>query len=320
MKFSRRKMLSLAGMVARGSTFIARSLGCVAFAAEVIQAGEILVDESGPITVRVQSIDDPKQGYWVAMPGFQELGSPSFSKDGEWIAFDAYKDGYDNSPSECWVARKDGRDITRLAIGATPRWSPDGKQLLFMRDAVNDPSREPGIFIINRDGTGTRRVGDGRWPDWSPDGKSIVFSLGGRRGPWGGSRIMSRVYTASADGSGRKEIADGDSPTWSPDGKKIACIQQDPAFPAPIIRVVDLESDDQRFLGYGWFRANWSPDGKALASLGYDKDGQSMMLVRPSWEPGDQELIYPDFKGGLSPSFSADGKWMIFLAHRPKAG
>jgi Tol biopolymer transport system component len=284
------------------------------------QVAEKPRSDLGPITVRVQSIGDPKQGHWVVMPGFRELGSPSLSKDGAWIAFDAYKEGYNNSPSECWVARKDGRELGRLAIGATPRWSPDGKKLLFMRDVVNDPSREPGIFIINRDGTGERRVGDGRWPDWSPDGKSIVFSLGGRRGPWGGSRIMSRIYTARADGSGRKEIADGDSPTWSPDGKKIACIQQDPAFAAPMIRVVDLESGGQRFLGYGWFRANWSPDGKSLASNGPGKDGQSMMFVRPSWEPGDPQAIYPEYNGGLAPSFSADEKWMVFLARRPRTG
>jgi Tol biopolymer transport system component len=273
----------------------------------------------GSSTIRVQSIKDPKQGSWVVMPGFKELGSPSFSKDGGWIAFDAYKDGYDNSPSECWVARKDGRDLTRLAIGATPRWSPNGERLLFMRDIVNDRTREPGIFVINRDGTGERRICEGRWPDWSPDGESIVFSLGGRRGPWGGSRIMSRVYTARADGSERKEIADGDSPSWSPDGKKIACIQQDPAFAAPMIRVVDLESGQQRFLGYGWFRANWSPSGKSLASNGVDQDGKVQMLVRPSWEPGEAEAIYTEYERGLAPSFSADEKWMVFLALRPKS-
>ncbi len=270
-------------------------------------------------TIRLQSVEDPEQGHWVTMAGFRELGSPSFSKDGDWIAFDAYKEGYNQSPSECWVARRNGRDLTRLAIGATPRWSPDGQQLLFMRDVVNDPTRESGIFLINRDGTGERRIGDGRWPDWSPDGKSIVFSLGGRRGRWGGSRIMARIYTARVDGSDRKEIADGDSPTWSPDGKRIACIQQDPAFAAPMIRVIDLASGDQRFLGYGWFRANWSSNGETLVSNGPDEKGQSRMVTRPSWEAGKSQVIYPEYEGGLGPSFSADDKWIVFIVRRPKA-
>jgi dipeptidyl aminopeptidase/acylaminoacyl peptidase len=130
-----------------------------------------------PNSIRIQSTEQPKEGRWVVMPGFSELGSPCFSGDGEWIAFDAYKQGYNNSPSECWIARKDGRDLKRLAIGATPRWSPDGKRLLFMRDEANDPKRRPGIFVIDRDGTGRRLIADGDCPSWSPDGKKIASCL-----------------------------------------------------------------------------------------------------------------------------------------------
>lgn len=52
-----------------------------------------------PNTIRIQSTDRPEEGRWVVMPGFSELGSPCFSRDGKWIAFDAYEGGYNNSPS-----------------------------------------------------------------------------------------------------------------------------------------------------------------------------------------------------------------------------
>ena len=141
-------------------------------------------------------------------------------RDGQWIAFDAYKEGFDNSRAECWIARRDGRELKRLAFGATPRFSPDGKRLLFVREGVNDRTAQEGIYVINRDGSGEKRIGPGRWPDWSPDGNDIVFSIGGEE--TGGARIGSTICIASSDGSDRRELVEGDCPSWSPDGKKIA--------------------------------------------------------------------------------------------------
>ena len=171
-----------------------------------------------PNTIRIQSTTSPKVGNWVVMAGFSELGSPCFSRDGNWIAFDGYKQGFNSSLAESWIARRDGRDLTRLANGATPRWSPDGNRLLFVRERVNDPKREEGIFLIDRDGSNERRIGEGRWPDWSPDGKEIVFSTGGEQ--TGGARIGATICIFKVDGSGRREITEGDCPSWSPDGRR----------------------------------------------------------------------------------------------------
>jgi Tol biopolymer transport system component len=185
-----------------------------------------------------------------------------------------------------------------------------------MRDEINDPAAPPGLFVINRDGTGERRIGEGRRADWSPDGKSIVFATGGRRGPWGGSRILSRVYIARADGTGREEIADGDAPTWSPDGKRIACIQQDPAYEAPVIRVIDLETGRQRLLGFGWFRANWSSDSRSVVCNCFVDEGKDGMGRYSAEEPGRPEPLLPEEKNGLAPCYSRDGKVIVFIARR----
>jgi Tol biopolymer transport system component len=238
------------------------------------------------------------------------------SRDGEWVAWDGYQAGYDNSPGECWVAKVDGTDVKKLAVGATPRWSPDGKQLLFMRDIVNDPTREPGIFVINRDGTEERRLAEGRWPDWAPDGCQIVYSVGGRRGTWGGSRIGAKVYIANLDGSNRKEIASGDCPSWSPDGKKIACCEQDPQKPAPIIRIVDLETNEQVVVGFGWFRANWSADSKSIVANGIVSQGKAGMVNLAADAERTPEQLFPQFRKAVSPCYSADGTKLVFIAER----
>lgn len=270
-----------------------------------------------PNALCVQPTKPGTEGRWITVPGYAYVGSPTFSKDAEWIAFDAYKAG--SNDAECWITRANGTEMHKLTNGATPRWSPDGGKLIFMRENQDDPSRDQGIFVINRDGTGDHRICDGRWPDWSPDGKRIAFSLGGRRGRFGGSRVMARVCIARADGSEREEIADGDCPTWSPDGKKLVCCWQDPAYPAPMLRLVDLESAEQVILGYGWFRANWSPDGKSLVAfgpLGPNRVGMMRVQIQP---PGRPEPFYPELPG-LSPSFSSNGQMIVLVGENPKSG
>jgi Tol biopolymer transport system component len=247
------------------------------------------------------------------MPGFSELGSPSFSRDGQWIAFDAYKKGFLDSAAECWIARRDGSDLKRLTFGATPRFSPDGQRLLFVHEAVNDASRPEGVYVINRDGTGERRIGPGRWPDWSPDGQQIVFSIGGEE--TGGARIGARICIADADGSNREEITDGDCPCWSPDGKKISICYRAPRRP-PMIHVYDLQENATAELGIGWYRANWTADSKEVVCSTQENGARAM--VRMSLNHPRRVIEQPsEYEEPFSPSISWDGKEILFIARRP---
>ncbi len=267
-----------------------------------------------PNTIRIQSTESPNEGSWVVLPGFSELGSPCLSRDGKWIAFDGYKEGFNNSSAESWIARRDGRNLTRLANGATPRWSPDGKRLLFVRDRVNDPRSEGGIFLIDRDGSNERRIGEGRWPDWSPDGKEIVYSVGGDQ--TGGARVGATICISKVDGSDRREITEGDCPSWSPDGKKIAFCFRAPERP-PVIRVYDLQQQNEETLGIGWFRANWMADSTSVVANGLI--GRRRRMVRLSLDaPGEPTELTTEFEEPISPCCSWDGKQIVFIAKTPK--
>ena len=85
----------------------------------------------------------------------------------------------DNWESSLWIMNADGIQHRFLAKGANPRWSSDGKRVLYLADG--EP-RGTQIFVrwIDADGPATQvthateKVADARW---SPDGKWIAFSM-----------------------------------------------------------------------------------------------------------------------------------------------
>jgi dipeptidyl aminopeptidase/acylaminoacyl peptidase len=266
--------------------------------------------------LRLESREPNGGAKQIDLSEFDYIGSPTFSSDVEWIAFDAYKGGYQGAAPECWIMRMDGTQRRKVATGQTPRWSPDGKQLVFMRERERDRKLGLGIFVVNVDGTGERRIGDGRWPDWSPDGQRLVFAIGGhsdRGGAWSGARVCISDF----EGGEVDEVAIGDCPSWSPDGKKIACCYSDPAIGAPLVRVIDLETKTQKFAGYGWYRANWAADGMGLYANGVNDAGRAGMFKMGLDQKQKAQPLFAAIPGE-SPCESRDGRQIVFCAVSPK--
>jgi hypothetical protein len=80
---------------------------------------------------------------------------PTWSPDGEWLAYSIYNDGL-------YVMRKDGTDTRKLTnahFSLTPSWSPDGQWLIYSRDWV--------IFKLRlSDGNEYELFKGGNNPDW----------------------------------------------------------------------------------------------------------------------------------------------------------
>ena len=69
------------------------------------------------------------------------------------------------------------RQLTRARESASqPAWSPDGKQLLFVRAAEGRPQ----VFLLSMSGGEPVQLTRSRWgasaPRWSPDGKKIIYA------------------------------------------------------------------------------------------------------------------------------------------------
>ncbi len=201
-----------------------------------------------------------------------------FSKDGRWITYSQYPD------LTLWRSKIDGSDRMQLTFAPMktfmPRWSPDGKQIVFIGITVQGRHN----YLVAADGTGTPQLIRGvpseageTDPDWSPDGNSLVFS--------GAPAFFTLKSNSNAihilDMRTRKVTtlpgSDGlFSSRWSPDGRYIAAMPNS----SRSLKVYDLTTGTWSDLGLDFFAAfpQWSGDGKAIYFEGYPKGGTTAIF------------------------------------------
>jgi dipeptidyl aminopeptidase/acylaminoacyl peptidase len=144
--------------------------------------------------------------------------------------------------SELWAATHTGSHPRQLhadsdSIITFARWSPDGKQIAFIKlpdTATPFPLGE--LWVMDADGSRARPLapadaGRGYAPAWSPDSTRIAFV--GRDNPddpaadQSAGALVSNIYLVETETGQRSEVTrfDGmlvESPVWSADGHFIA--------------------------------------------------------------------------------------------------
>ena len=116
---------------------------------------------------------------------FTWVGDPQVSPDGSTVAFvkvwvDEKKTGYNTSIWSVSTANGEMRQLTSGIHDSSPRWSPDGRYLAFVRVTEKDGRPDtPQLFMLPMSGgeafqfTSMPRGAGGI--GWSPDGKWLVF-------------------------------------------------------------------------------------------------------------------------------------------------
>ena len=217
---------------------------------------------------------DAKTSRFVPFLGGISAEYVDFSKDGRWITYTSYPEG------ALWRSRIDGSERLQLTFPpispVLPRWSPDGKTILFFQFAqgADKPAR---MYEVSPDGGRPRLLlpddpSPQLDPNWSPDGTRIIFS-GESNNPSSTIRILDVSTRQLSTLPGSEGLY---SPRWSPDGHQVSAFSSD----SKTLLLFDLETRKWVELVKGslsWL--NWSHDGQFVYVLDYRQKG-AVMRVR----------------------------------------
>ena len=282
----------------------------------------------------------------VKVPGIRWHGSPTWSRDGTVVAFDATAAGFETSRVLVYAVKGPFRGTLKdLGPGVCPAFSPDDATIAFNIHPGSPQGARAGVWLMNSDGSGRRWLCDGDHPKWSPDGKRVLVTnelvipatidvvtvetgravrlLGA-----GYAQIPAAVY--SPDGSKLAFIGYADRQRTSAelvvmdlaaggggaggDGKTADEAGGDKAAPQAPARKVLLRG------GIGWV-PSWSPDGKLLAfSLWEQRDGVKFELgCVLAADGGSPPVKLKDQGGGTRTAeaqWSPDGKTLVLDSDR----
>lgn len=199
-----------------------------------------------------------------------------FSADGQWIAYVAFPEG------SLWRSRLDGSERLQLTYppvkAGVPRWSPDGKTIVF---GSHVPGRPQTIWTISADGGRPEQVTRGRFleinPGWSPDGASVIFSSPPLLP---GSSDESGVFLADLRSQRVRRVPGSEgffAPEMSPDGRYIAANSSKNEH----AMLFEVQTETWRELPTGLGFKRWSRDGKYLYFLEESK-APAIMRMRLS--------------------------------------
>jgi serine/threonine protein kinase/Tol biopolymer transport system component len=191
----------------------------------------------------------------------------TYSNDGQWMAYVTFPDG------ALWRSKADGTERLQLtqpwdySNAASPRWSPDGAEILY---ALTRPGQLPKIYRISARGGQPQELLPGfnqvnADPNWSPDGRRICF--GGASGTAG--RLPSpNIHILDLETRAVTDVPESNeyfSPRWSPDGRYVAALSLD----STRVAIFDFPAAKWREVAKGVFFGFpcWSHDSRYLYCL-----------------------------------------------------
>lgn len=221
---------------------------------------------------------------------FLRVSDAQISPDGFWVAYVVTKVDLDanKSSSNLWLADVAGKNPPKRLTSTDkkdrhPRWSPDGKRILF----ESSRSGETQLWTIDIRGGEARQITnlatEASGAIWSADGKNIAFV----------STIypeFSKLAFKESDAANKKKM---DEIKASPIKAKV--------FTKLFYRHWDSYVEDKR---------------QHLFVLPYDANGAEGFLEPRDVTPGDRDAFPTSstFSSGDDFTFSPDGKYLVFSA------
>ncbi len=224
---------------------------------------------------------------------------PRLSPDSRTLVFGAL--GY------LWQQPLDGGSAQRLFEGSAferdPAFSPDGRQLAYVRR--RERGKEDEIKVLNFETRQTRTLASGSFQQlsWSPDGERLVFARDGDTYLVMSANISDgkmEDLTETSDWEPRPHFsADGQSVYFTADGTLYRLQLEEKAKPEPITQLARHIAD-----------ALVSPDGKWLAF----RRKIEIWVAPLSKEPVAEEDVRQLSPKADSFAFTADGSGLVYSA------
>ncbi len=205
-------------------------------------------------------------------------------------------------------------DVFELEWASDPQISPDGSRVVYVRNFMDMMSdrRRSNLWTIDTGGEDHRPLTTGlandSSPRFSPDGKRLLYVSSADGSPqlfvrWMDTGQTARLTQLRSSPSGL---------AWSPDGKQIAfsmlARQQTEKF-------VKLPKKPEG--------AEWADEAVAIDKLiyrqdgaGYVEDGFRHIFVLSADGGTPRQVTSGDFHHGGAPSWTPDGKALVFSANR----
>ena len=206
------------------------------------------------------------------------------------------------------------KDVFDLEYASDPRISPDGSQVVYVRnffDIMKDRQRS-NLWVVGADGKNHRPLTSGNRndasPRWSPDGTKLLYVSS--------SEGSAQLYLRWMDTGQTAKLTDLTSKpaglSWSPDGRWIAFSMLVKDTKKPYAPMPEKPEG-----------AEWAEPAKVITRLRYRYDGEGylpeghhQLFVIPADGGSPRQLTSGPFEHRSAPQWVPDSKALVFSANR----
>jgi len=246
---------------------------------------------------------DTSQKDFVPFLGGLSAEHLDFTIDGEWVTYVAFPEG------TLWKARSDGSEPLQLTfpplVAALPRWSPDGKRIVF---SGKQPGEMDKIYTIGSEGgnpeflTSAPQV----YADWMPGGDALIYGCyPNLKGCPDAEKPLFQFDLKAGQSQRLPSTAGLFNPRWSRDGRHLVAI--DASYQ---LFLVDLKAGKRtRISSHTAEFPVWSPDSQYVYFNTIINDNLAVFRVRVrDWK--EEEVANVHFRtvtGHISRSVAPPG-------------